>query len=78
MTRMVIALEGAGLLERLVDPSDGRLVRAQVTPEGSRTLQRIRSLRNAVLVRRMARLTDSERSRLAELVALLERLVEER
>lgn len=76
MTRMVISLEAAGLVERLVDPDDGRVVRTQVTAEGARTLQRIRSLRNAVLVRRLQRLTDEERGRLAELVDLLERLVE--
>src|SRR5579862_3786568 len=61
MTRMVVALEEAGLLVRLVDPADGRVVRAGVTPEGTRTLQRIRSLRNAELVRRLQRLGDDER-----------------
>ena len=76
MTRMVVGLERAGLLERLVDPADGRVVRAGVTAEGRRTLQRIRSLRNAVLVRRLSRLTDAERRQLADLVPLLERLVE--
>lgn len=76
MTRMVVGLERAGLLARLVDPADGRVVRVEVTAEGRRTLQRIRSLRNAVLVRRLARLTDDERRQLADLVPLLERLVE--
>ena len=77
MTRMVVALESAGLLGRLVDPTDGRVVRAQVTAEGTRTLQRIRSLRNAELTRRLQRLGDDERARLGELVTVLERLVEE-
>ena len=77
MTRMVVGLEAAGLLERLVDPTDGRVVRARVTAEGRRTLQRIRSLRNAVLVRRLQRLAPGERRQLADLVPLLERLVEE-
>lgn len=77
MTRMVVSLEGAGLLTRLVDPADGRVVRVEVTTEGRRTLQRIRSLRNAVLVRRLQRLTAPERAMLAQLVPLLERLVEE-
>jgi DNA-binding MarR family transcriptional regulator len=77
VTRMVVALEAAGLLERLVDPADGRVVRAEVTAEGRRTLQRIRSLRNAVLVRRLQRLSADERQQLADLVPLLERLVEE-
>lgn len=77
MTRMAVALEGEGLLTRLVDPADGRVVRAEVTAEGRRTLQRIRSMRNAVLVRRLQRLTPGQRATLAELVPLLERLVEE-
>lgn len=77
MTRMVVGLEEARLLERLVDPADGRIVRVEVTAEGRRTLQRIRSLRNAVLVRRLQRLSDDERKQLAGLVPLLERLVEE-
>jgi DNA-binding MarR family transcriptional regulator len=70
-------LEAAGLLDRLVDPTDGRVVRVEVTPDGRRTLQRIRSLRNALLVRRLQRLSAGERRQLAELVPLLERLVEE-
>jgi len=75
MTRIVAALESAGLITRLLDPTDGRIARVEVTPEGTRTLQRIRSLRTAELVRRLQRLTDDERGRLGELVALLERLV---
>jgi DNA-binding MarR family transcriptional regulator len=76
MTRMVVALETAGLLVRQVDPTDGRIARVKVTAEGDKTLQRIRSLRNAVLVRRLQWLSPGERRQLADLVALLERLVE--
>jgi len=75
MTRIVVALEAAGLLARRVDPVDGRVVRVAVTPAGERTLARIRSLRTAVLARRLRKLTVDERRRLAELVPLLERLV---
>ncbi|MHB8330035.1 MAG: MarR family winged helix-turn-helix transcriptional regulator [Acidimicrobiales bacterium] len=77
MTRMVIGLEASGLVSRLVDPTDGRVVRVQVTTEGRRTLQRSRSLRNALLARRLRRLTLAERDQLEQLVRLLERLVEE-
>lgn len=76
MTRTVAALESSGMLERLVDPADGRVVRVQISAEGRRTLQRIRSLRNALLARRLRRLSTEERKRLSELVPLLERLVE--
>ncbi len=76
MTRTVGALEASGMLERLVDPADGRVVRVQVSAEGRRTLQRTRSLRNALLARRLRRLSAEELRQLAELVPLLERLVQ--
>ncbi|HUY63039.1 MAG TPA: MarR family transcriptional regulator [Acidimicrobiales bacterium] len=77
MTRLIVGLEAAGHVTRSVDPADGRVVRVEVTPEGRRTLQRSRSLRNALLVRRLRRLTPTERDQLEQLVRLLERLVEE-
>ena len=77
MTRMVVALESASMLQRVVDPGDGRIVRVEVTAEGKRTLQRIRSLRTALLVRRLRRLTPDEQDQVAGVVHLLERLVEE-
>jgi len=76
MTRMAGALEAAGMLERLVEPADGRVVRVRVSADGRRTLQRIRSLRNAVLAKRLRRLSDEEQQRLSDVVSLLERLVE--
>jgi DNA-binding MarR family transcriptional regulator len=76
MTRTVGTLESTGMLERLVEPADGRVVRVQVSPEGRRTLQRIRSLRNALLARRLRRLSAEERQKLSELVPLLEQLAE--
>jgi DNA-binding MarR family transcriptional regulator len=78
MTRMVAVLETAGMIGRIGDPADGRVVRVAVTAEGRRTLQRIRSMRNAFLAKRLRGLSDDERRRLAELVPLLERLVEGR
>ena|SRR5579862_9497782 len=78
MTRMVVALEAASMLGRVVDPGDGRIVRVEVTAVGHRTLQRIRSLRTALLVKRLRRLTPDEQDQVAGVVHLLERLVEER
>jgi DNA-binding MarR family transcriptional regulator len=77
VTRTVGALEAAGMLARRVDPSDGRVVRVEVTAEGHRTLNRIRSMRNALLARRLRRLSADERRLLGELVPLLERLVDQ-
>ncbi|MHB8438495.1 MAG: MarR family winged helix-turn-helix transcriptional regulator [Acidimicrobiales bacterium] len=75
MTRSVDGLETAGLVRRLLDHSDGRVVRVEVTTSGQRTLARIRSLRTAVLVQRMRRLSDDERRAVTELVPILEKLV---
>lgn len=77
MTRIVVGLEGAGLVRRQVDDDDRRVARVMLTAEGRRVLQRSRSLRTAFLARRLRRLSDSERGALGELVRLLEMLVDE-
>ena len=77
MTRIVVGLEAAGLVTRRVDAEDRRVARVMLSAEGRRVLQRSRSLRTAFLARRLRRLSVSERQALGELVALLERLVEE-
>jgi DNA-binding MarR family transcriptional regulator len=76
MTRQVEALEVGGLITRIVDPSDRRVARVELTSSGRRALARNRSLRTAYLVRTIARLSPEERERLGELVALLEHLAE--
>jgi|SRR5579875_937459 len=77
MTRIVGALEDAGLLERLVDDTDRRVVRVRATPAGRRVLQQSRSRKTAFLVRRLRQLDQSQRDALVQLVELLERLVAE-
>jgi DNA-binding MarR family transcriptional regulator len=75
MTRLVAGMQEARLLVRLPDPADGRVCRVKLTAEGQRTLQRIRSLKNAYLSRRIQNLSHPERGELARLTELLERLV---
>ncbi|HLM96222.1 MAG TPA: MarR family transcriptional regulator [Acidimicrobiales bacterium] len=77
MTKIVVALEAAGLVSRQEDDSDRRIARVKLTAEGRRTLQRSRSLRNAYLVRRLRRLPPEERAALGAAVLLLEHLVEQ-
>lgn len=77
VTRLVGSLEGAGLVSREVDPNDRRVVRVRITADGRRTVQRIRSLKNAFLTRRLAALTNQEQQAAGALVALLEHLVAE-
>ncbi len=75
MTRLVASMEAAGILVRIAEPGDRRVCRVRLTGEGRRVLQRIRSLKNAYLNRRLSELTDSERAEATALTALLERLV---
>jgi len=77
MTKIVVGLEGAGLLARQEDDNDRRVVRVGLTAEGRRTLARSRSLRNAYLVRRLRRLSVDERAALEDAVRLLEHLVDQ-
>lgn len=77
MTRLVAGLERAGLVSRMADAGDGRVVRVRLTAEGRRTVERIRTLKNAFLVRGLAALGPADRSVASALTDLLERLVEE-
>jgi len=77
MTKIVVGLEGAGLVSRQEEETDRRIVRVKLTAEGRRTLARSRSLRNAYLVRRLRRLSADERAALGDVVRLLEHLVEQ-
>ncbi len=77
MTKIVVGLEGAGLVARQEDDNDRRVVRVGLTAEGRRTLARSRSLRNAYLVRRLRRLSVDERAALEDAVRLLEHLVDQ-
>jgi len=76
MTKIVVGLEAAGLVERQEEESDRRVVRVRLTAEGRRTLARSRSLRNAYLVKRLRRLPVEDRAALRDVVALLEQLVD--
>ena len=75
MTRVVAAMEAAGLIVRSGDEDDRRVSRVELTPKGRATLDRIRSLRTAYLARQIALLSPDERSRAEELAHLLERFV---
>jgi DNA-binding MarR family transcriptional regulator len=74
-TRLVTTLESAGLVARETDGDDRRVVRVRITAEGRRNLQRIRTLKNAYLTRRLAALDPAERAQTEGLTQLLEHLV---
>ena len=74
ITRAVTGLEGEGLVVRRIDTTDRRVARVEVTPAGRRLLERARTRKNAWLARRLRGLRPDEAERLAEAVAILERL----
>ncbi|HVA06529.1 MAG TPA: MarR family transcriptional regulator [Acidimicrobiales bacterium] len=75
MTRIVASLLDAGLVTRVTDDSDRRSARVRITPAGKRNLERIRTLKNAFLRRRLGELDAGEQAAAAQLVELLEHLV---
>jgi DNA-binding MarR family transcriptional regulator len=75
MTRIVANLADAGMVTRITDAADRRSARVRITPAGKRSLERIRTLKNAFLTRRLAELSPEEQARAVDLVDLLEHLV---
>ena len=77
MTRMVASLAEAGMVTRVADANDRRSARVRATPLGERALERMRTRKNAFLLRRLGELGPDEQRHATELVTLLEHLLEE-
>lgn len=77
MTRIVASLSEGGMVTRVADAKDRRSARVRITPAGERALERMRTRKNAFLVRRLGELDPGEQRHAAELVALLEHLLDE-
>jgi DNA-binding MarR family transcriptional regulator len=77
ITRIVAGLTEAGMVTRVADANDRRSARVRTTPAGERALERIRTRKNAFLRRRLDELGADEQQRAAELVVLLEHILEE-
>ena len=75
-TRIVAALEGNGLIERVRDPEDGRASILTVTREGRRLLRRLRARKTAYLATRLERLDPEDRHTLERAAGLLEGMLE--
>jgi DNA-binding MarR family transcriptional regulator len=76
VTRMVAALELAGLVRREPDPADRRVARLSVTADGKRTVLRSRTRKTAYLARRLRELDDAELASLRQALPVLERILE--
>jgi DNA-binding MarR family transcriptional regulator len=77
ITRIVASLTEAGMVTRVADVNDRRSARVRITPAGERALEQMRTRKNAFLLRRLDQLSAEEQRQAAELVALLEHLLEE-
>jgi DNA-binding MarR family transcriptional regulator len=75
MTRIVASLAEAGMVTRSTDDTDRRSARVRVTPAGMDAIARIRDLKDAFLVQRLAQLSAAEQRKVAELVGLLEHIL---
>jgi DNA-binding MarR family transcriptional regulator len=76
MTRIVAALEAAGLLLRQPDPSDRRVVRVAVTPAGAALLAERRVRADTDLAARLQALSADDLAALARAVDVLEHMLE--
>ena len=74
MSRLVTTLEADGLLRRMPDPSDRRVVRVAATAAGRTLLHAGRRRRVAALAAEVARLTTAERTAILSAIPLLETL----
>lgn len=73
MTRLVDGLAGDGLVARLADAEDRRVVRVEATAKGRELLMRARGRRVATLTDRLRRLSAEERRILDQAAELIER-----
>ena len=74
MSRIVAALEQAGLLRRVAVPGDARASRLVPTAKGRRLMQEGRRRRIGYLATRLRRLSPSEQADLEALLPLFERV----
>jgi DNA-binding MarR family transcriptional regulator len=74
MTRIVAALESAGLVERTVDPNDRRSALVRATSAGEEVLREGRLRRVQALAADLDAFTDDERAVVERAVAVLERV----
>ena len=71
LTKIVAALEEAGLVQRATDEADRRSSLLQLTDQGRATLHAIRTERTAFLRRQLDRLGEADRRRLAAALPVL-------
>lgn len=76
MTRIIAALERLGMIERKVNPDDGRQVMVGVTPVGSQRADAEGAARERWLAQKLSTMTPEERALLRQAAVLLNQLAE--
>ena len=76
-TRIIAALESAGLVERTPDPADRRSALISVTREGRDLVRRLRTRKTAYLALRLRDASPGDLAALDRAAEVLERLLEE-
>ncbi|WP_111767796.1 MarR family winged helix-turn-helix transcriptional regulator [Nakamurella deserti] len=76
MTRIIAALQRLGMIERKVNPDDGRQVMIGVTPAGARRADAEGAARERWLAQKLSAMTPEERALLRQAAALLNQLAE--
>jgi DNA-binding MarR family transcriptional regulator len=71
MSRHVSILEQAGLVERTADPDDGRAQSLSLTVAGRTVMEKVRAARHDLITDVLGDWDDTDRSRLAALLARL-------
>jgi len=74
ITALVNRLDEHGLIERVSDPADRRVVRIGLSAEGAARIEAIRRRKDEQLEALLAALSDTEREQLALAAPILERL----
>ncbi|GAA4839172.1 MarR family transcriptional regulator [Actinomycetospora corticicola] len=75
MSRVLAALDDAGLLVRTPDPQDARSALVELSADGRAMIERLRTERTAMLAERLERLPEDQREALAAALPALEALV---
>ena len=76
-TRAIGNLSEAGLVERIGDEADKRVVRLEITAEGRKLLKRVRTRKTAYLAKRIEGLDPDDRATLERAGDILERMLED-
>jgi DNA-binding MarR family transcriptional regulator len=75
MTQLVARLQDTGLVDRVPDPADGRVVQVRITAEGQARLARRRAVRAERVAGLLARLSPDDQAALAAALPAMDALV---